>query len=75
MPKHYDSMYIECPFFHYYDGSKIACEGVVDDSSIHVVFPNPELRRNYMKSICYCEHDSCIVAKALYNYKYSDTKE
>ena len=75
MPKHYENMYVECPFFHYYDGVKLACEGVEDKASTHLVFSSPEDRRNYMKTKCYVNHKDCIMAQALYNYKYNNTKE
>lgn len=66
MPKHNISAYVECPFFRYYDGCKICCEGVQERSSIHLAFSSPEERRIYMKSICYSNYEFCMVAKALY---------
>ena len=72
MPKHNLSAYIGCPFFHYYDGCKICCEGVKKNSSIHLAFASPEERRQYMKTICYfSNYKTCIVAQALYN-KYNN---
>ena len=75
MPKHYDSMYVECPFFRYYDGAKLSCEGIEADTSTHVVFSSPEKRRAYMKAKCQANHKGCIIAKALYDFKYPDKKE
>lgn len=74
MPKHNISAYVQCPFFKYYDGCKICCEGVQQSSSIHLAFSSPEERRKYMKSVCYFNYKDCIVAKALYN-KYNIDKE
>lgn len=74
MAKHYNDMYAECPFFHYYDGTKLACEGVEENVTTHLVFPSPEERRQYMRDKCYCNHTECVIAEALY-YKYNDTKE
>lgn len=70
MPKHNLSAYIECPFFHYYDGCKLCCEGVQKNSSIHLAFSSPTERKSYMKNVCYFNHKDCMVAKALYNFKY-----
>lgn len=73
MGKYNLSAYIECPFFHYYDGCKMCCEGVVKNSSIHLAFASPTERRKYMKSICYFNHYDCLVAQMLY-FKY-DSEE
>ena len=67
MAIHKDSAYVECPFFHYYDGFKIACEGVQPNSAIHLAFDTPEERRKYMKATCYFNHKNCMVAHALYD--------
>lgn len=64
--KQSQSKYIECPFFHYYDGKKISCEGVKGSESIHLVFDSPDKRRVYQKAVCSLQHQKCIVAQALY---------
>lgn len=74
MPKHNLSAYVECPFFRFYDGCKIACEGVQKNSNIHIAFSSTEERRLYMKSICYSNYKYCMVANALYN-KYKDSED
>lgn len=66
MAKHYEDAYIGCPFFHYYDGCKIACEGVEDNSTIHQAFKTAAARLAYMKSVCYTRYKECPVAKAVY---------
>ena len=72
MPKHNTSAYIGCPFFKYYDGCKLCCEGVQDNSNLHLAFASPEDRRYYMKTVCYFDnYKGCIVAKALNKYKYN----
>ena len=74
MAKHNLSAYVQCPFFHYYDGCKISCEGVKKNSALHLVFASPDERRKYMKSTCYFNHYDCLVAQMLY-VKYDDIKE
>lgn len=71
MGKQKESKYIECPFFHYYDGCKISCEGVQKDSALHLSFSTTNERREYMKSTCFFNHKNCMVAQALYN-KYNN---
>ena len=67
MAKQYDEVHVGCPFFHYYDGPKIACEGVEDNSCIHQMFKTSAERRAYMKRICYARYKECPVAKAVYS--------
>ena len=67
MPKHNLSAYVECPFFQWYDGCKLCCEGVQKNSTIHLAFDSPTERRKYMKGVCYTEYDKCIVSRALYS--------
>ena len=67
MGKQKESKYIECPFFHYYEGSKISCEGVESGAAIHLVFHSPDERRAYQKSICSLKHKNCVLAQALYD--------
>lgn len=67
MSKHNISAYVQCPFFQWYDGCKLCCEGVQKNSTIHLAFASPTERRQYMKGICYSKYKSCIVAQALYN--------
>lgn len=67
MAKHSTHYLIECPFHNWYDGCKLCCEGVQKNSTIHLAFESPASRRDYMKSVCYSNHEKCIVAQALYN--------
>lgn len=55
MAKHSTHYLIECPFHHWYEGCKLCCEGVQENSSIHLAFESPEARRKYMKDICYID--------------------
>ncbi len=75
MPKHYDDMCAKCPFFKYYDDAIISCEGIEVKTSTHIVFSSPEKRKAYMKAKCQADHKCCIIAKALYDFKYNDAKE
>lgn len=58
---------VKCPFYHKHDGGKIKCEGLSDDSSIHLVFATPAERAKYMQSYCYsitvCKY--CLIHNAL----------
>lgn len=74
MAKHYDDVSVGCPFFHYFEGCKIACEGVNENSSIHQAFKSSSERRAYMKRVCYARYKECRVAKALYE-KYQEAEE
>ena len=63
---HCPSKYALCPFYHFYERHKICCEGVIENSSIHLAFASPEARREYEKKFCDVEYRKCPVAKMLY---------
>lgn len=60
--------YVKCPFYHKQDGAKIICEGVSNNSTLHLAFPDPMARARYMRDHCdsvkACQ--SCLVHKILY---------
>lgn len=59
---------VKCPFYHKHDGGKIKCEGLSDDSTIHIVFGTPVERAKFMREYCFsiqaCQ--KCLIHKALY---------
>lgn len=64
--KHNTSPYAICPFYHYYDGHKLCCEGVSEHSTIHLAFASPVERRDYEKRYCHSKYRECRVAQMLY---------
>lgn len=67
MPKRM-SRNVKCPFYHGHDGAKIKCEGVSDDTAIHLVFGDSIARAIYMRDCCNkiqaCQ--TCWIHKMLY---------
>ena len=59
---------VKCPFYRKHDGGKIVCEGVSNNNTLHLVFPDPMARARYMKTHCdsieACQ--SCLIHKILY---------
>lgn len=60
-----------CPFYHCEDPRRIICEGVQENSAIHLTFPNAGDKANYKESHCQRNYESCLVEEAL-ERKYAD---
>lgn len=69
-----ESKLAKCPFYKEEDRQKIICEGVVDNSSIHVAFSSPTQKGEYCRQFCYRHYDDCLVADMLY-CKYDEEDE
>lgn len=55
-----------CPFYRSEDGYRVLCEGVVKDSSIHVVFQSSKKKQEYCKKYCCGKYMACRVSHMLY---------
>ena len=55
-----------CPFYQFYERHKIVCEGVQEDSNLHMTFSNPDDRKDYHDAMCCGDYKKCRVAKMLY---------
>lgn len=60
------SFLAKCPFYKFYDDRKIICEGVQEDSSIHMTFGQTIDRKDYERCRCHSDYKKCPVAKMLY---------
>ena len=64
MGRHYRDYNTQCPFYKQEDKNMIYCEGVTDNSTIHLAFPCSAT--NYKKEYCSCNWEKCLIAKALW---------
>ena len=65
---------VVCPFYRKDVGDKICCEGLDEDSRIHLVFLSHKAKRLYFECFC-CDIDRykmCRVCRML-NGKYEDS--
>lgn len=65
MGKRYISPYAQCPFYKSEERQKIMCEGVDDNSTIHLAFCDPSKKTSYRKRTCCDKYDRCVIAQAL----------
>lgn len=64
--KRYVSKYAICPFYHNEDTLVIYCEGVTDDTVIHLAFSKKEDKQEYKKVLCCTpQYGKCLLAKML----------
>lgn len=64
--KRYVSKYAICPFYHNEDALVIYCEGVTDDTVIHLAFSKKEDKQEYKKALCCTPHyEKCLLANML----------
>lgn len=66
MPSGYKKSYVQCPFYKYDDGKRrITCEGIIDDSSLALIFRNKRDYEIQIETFC-CEHcQKCEVYRLL----------
>lgn len=60
-----------CPFYRWQDNHKICCEGIIDNSTIHLAFASPADRQQQVEERCNSMegYPKCPVSKML-NDKY-----
>ena len=66
--KHKDCTFIKCPFFHAQDPVKIFCEGIEQDSTIHIAFATGQAKKSFVRRNCSAEYQQCPI------YKINDSK-
>ena len=58
---------VKCPFYHKHDYSRIKCEGLPNNSTIHLVFETQADKAKWMRERCNsiqaCQ--KCLIHKAL----------
>lgn len=69
--KRRESKCAKCPFYDSEEAQKVICEGVIENTRIHICFDTPDALKKYKKVFCYNDFESCIIHKALC-IKYED---
>ena len=55
-----------CPYYKQFKKQEIICEGIIDNTAIHIGFGNVhDLRRHVKKYCCHYDYEKCPVAKML----------
>lgn len=74
MAKSKVSVYVKCPYYKREQGQKIFCEGISDETSIHLAFDanaKPGMKQ-YEKCYCKGDYNKCPIAQMLnrmYDYE------
>jgi hypothetical protein len=69
--KRYTSLKAVCPFYKHENRQVIFCEGIGEDSVIHLAFANPSDCLSHKKRYCRCSHTECSISKMLLSHKYN----
>lgn len=69
--KRRESKCAKCPFYDSEEAQKVICEGVIENTKIHICFDTPDALKQYKKIFCYNDYQNCIIHKAL-SVKYED---
>ena len=64
--KRHISNEVLCPFYHSEDSNRICCEGLEEDSTIHVVFSSSKRKTAYSRRYCCSEYKACKMSGILY---------
>jgi hypothetical protein len=71
----YWQSYVRCPFYKYDDGKKrITCEGIIDASSLALIFSNKADYEIQIMEFCCGNHEMCQVYRLLMD-KYDEEEE
>ena len=63
--KRRESRCAKCPFYSGEEAQKVVCEGVWEDTGIHLCFGTPALQREYKKIYCYNSYTYCSIYRSL----------
>lgn len=64
MGKRHQSMQAICPFYKAEETRRIVCEGPCARATIHVIFEEPERKRQYAKRFCRSwQYEHCLIAQ------------
>lgn len=69
--KRRESRCAKCPFYDSEEAQKVVCEGVEENTGIHLCFGTPASQSEYKKIYCYNSYEYCIIYRALCS-KYDD---
>ena len=69
--KRRESKCAKCPFYDSEEAQKVVCEGVENNTGIHLCFESPASQKEYKKAFCYHNYKDCLIYKAL-DSKYKD---
>lgn len=73
MAKHMLSKRAICPYYRHEDPQVIYCDGVVDESVIHLAFSSKITAREYKESYCRCRYADCKIERMLEEMMEDDT--
>ena len=63
--KRRESKCAKCPFYDCEEAQKVICEGVIENTHVHICFDTPGALKIYKRGFCYNDYESCILHKAL----------
>ena len=64
---HWCDKSVVCPFYHRCESNRICCEGLTDNSTINLVFEDPNKKKQYKHDYCYSikNYKKCPVSEML----------
>lgn len=65
MPKRNVNAYVLCPYYKCDERQMIYCEGIEENSAIHMAFSTPQQRKEYENQYCKQCWAGCMIAGAL----------
>ncbi len=58
----------ECPFYLEEHRRGVRCEGLTEDSTVRLCFPEENAFKDYRDSYCYCMNwEKCLIARMLHS--------
>lgn len=69
MAKHFITKDIACPYYKHEDTQMVYCEGVDDNTALHLAFATKKEKKSYIEGKCKNCWSGCMIAQML-NRKY-----
>lgn len=63
--KYYTSTKAICPFYKHENRLVIFCQGIADESVLHLAFPKPSSCYDFKEKYCRNQHTKCPIAQML----------
>lgn len=72
MAKYYISSKTLCPFYKHENRFVIFCQGIKEESVLHLAFPSPSSCVEFKSCYCRKDYTKCPIYKMLNNISYPD---
>lgn len=64
-----EDVYVKCPFYRVSKNYQIVCEGIVDETNLHLQFRNDKARKEWKSWNCDDQYTMCPLSQMISRFK------